>query len=112
MAGTIVLGTKDPDRRHNNPGRPRYKADIDLTYDRAQFYYDEFYNACRDLSYREMLGLSRTLGYSIRTMYRWRDRQSYPRQTGDILAVLDWTKAGKPLTSQGELSDSMLASPA
>ena len=112
MPATIVLGKKNEDRRHDNPGRPRYIADIKDSHDPAQFYYDLFYNACRDLSYREMLALSRRLKCNIRTVYRWKNEQSYPDDIGVMLTVLDWTKAGKPLTSQRELSDKMLDRPA
>jgi hypothetical protein len=81
-------------------GRPRYIADIEYKDDPAQFYYDKFYKACHPLSYREMLALARHLGFDLRTIYRWRSGESFPRNISTVLTVLDWVRIGKPIKQQ------------
>ena len=81
-------------------GRPRSVADIDFKSNPAQFYYDEFYKACKPMSYREMMALARYLGIDIRTVYRWRSGESFPRNIGSMLVVLDWVREGKPIKQQ------------
>jgi len=86
--------------RPETRGRPRYVADMEYKEDPAQFYYDEFYKACRPLSYREMLALARWLDIDLRTVYRWRSGESFPRNIGTMLTVLDWVRLGKPIKQQ------------
>jgi hypothetical protein len=77
-------------------GRPRYIADYSGR-DLAQPYYDEFYAACDTFTYREMLALSRWFGFSLRTIYRWRSHEDFPRHIETMLVVLDWCGRGKPI---------------
>lgn len=90
-------------------GRGQYQADIGCSTDLAQTYYNQFAQACHDLSYHDMNALSRALDLNIRTIYRWRDGKSFPALIDTMLAVLDWHKAGKPIIvrSQRELAASM-----
>jgi len=73
--------------------------------DPGQFYYDKFYDACRDLSYSDCKALSNGLKVSLRTVYFWRNRRNFPREIGTALMVMDWVGKGKPtkLVSQREL---------
>ena len=78
-------------------GRPRYVADYTQRTDLSRPYYDEFYKACSTFTYREMVALSRMLGFSLRTIYRWRNNEDFPRNIGTALVVIDWNKQGKPI---------------
>ena len=73
----------------------------------VQFYYDEFYKACHRFTYREMLALSRLLGCNLRTVYRWKNKEKFPRDIETLLVVMGWTKQGKPikLETQVEIVD-------
>ena len=88
-------------------GRPRYVADYITNRDLALPLYYEFYEACDMLSYRQMLALSRLLGVSLRTVYRWKAHEDFPRHLNMALTVIDWTKLGKPikLETQAEIAD-------
>jgi hypothetical protein len=90
-------------------GRPRCVAVIDGTQDKAMFYYDKFYEACDTLSYSDCRALAYGLDISLRQVYNWRNRKSFPR-IGLVLAVMDWVAAGKPtkLVGQREIMQSML----
>jgi len=81
-------------------GRPRYVADYTWKNALVQSYYDEFYNACHTLTYREMVALSRLLGFSLRTIYRWKNDEDFPRHIEAVLVVLEWTKRGKPIRQE------------
>lgn len=90
-------------------GRPHYVADIDFTEDPALFYYDRFYEACHSFCYRDVMALSRALRCSPRTVYAWKYGEKCPR-IGIMLAVMDWTRAGKPMKTEqpGKVIFSML----
>lgn len=108
MPADIMLGTKAKDRRHNNPGRGQYEADIDFVNDPAEPYYQLFGQVCQDFTYHEMNALRRALDLNIRTIYRWKNKGPSPK-LDTILLVLNWHKAGKPITvrSQTEIAASM-----
>jgi hypothetical protein len=78
-------------------GRPRYIADDFPTHDPQLPYSYAFHDACQTFSYREMLALSRRLGCSLRTVYRWKNGEKFPRNIGTMLAVVDWTSRGKAI---------------
>lgn len=88
-------------------GRPRCEAVIDRTEDKARFYCDLFYEACAALSYSDCKALSHGLDVSLRCVYAWRNRRTFPRSIGTALQVVDWVAADKPtrLVSQREVYD-------
>jgi len=90
-------------------GRPRREAVIDRTEDKAMFYYDRFYKACDTLSYSDCVSLANGLDISLRQVYNWRNRVSFPHDIGIALEVMDWVAAGKPtkLVTQRKIHDSM-----
>lgn len=88
--------------RPETRGRPQYVADIEFKEDPAQFYYDRFAEACRPMSYRDMLALARWLKIDLRTVYRWRAGESFPRNISTVLIVLDWVRIGKPIKQQSQ----------
>ena len=85
----------------NKRGRPRYVADLNLAQDLALPYYEEFYAACRDLSYRDIIALARRLGCTPRSLYRWKHLEKCPR-FDTMLKVIEWTAAGKPIKLESQ----------
>lgn len=85
----------------NKVGRPRYVADIKDT-NPAQYYCNKFYKACRKLSYHEMSALAQYLGMEVRTMYRWRAGESFPRELNTMLVVIRWVRDNKPIITQSQ----------
>lgn len=81
------------------PGRPAYYADITFGRDPDQPLFDKFYTVTRSLSYREMIGLARTLGVRPVTIWRWKTGQTAPRY-GVMSKVIEWGEQGKPLVKR------------
>jgi hypothetical protein len=79
-----------------NRGRSRYIADYQGK-DLAKSYYEQFYQACDTFTYREMVALSRWFGLSLRTIYRWKSHEDFPRNIERMLIVMDWYGRGKPI---------------
>ena len=77
-------------------GRPYAVADIDFSNDAELALWDEFYEACSDLRYVEIMALSRAFGISPNTVERWKYRINFPRK-GIAQQVIDWVKQGKPI---------------
>jgi hypothetical protein len=84
----------------NGRGRPRYVADIDNTEDKALFLYDSFYEACRNLSYRDCVALSRKYKVSLRAVYAWRNCRNLPRDIAIALQIMEWVTLGKPMIQE------------
>lgn len=82
-------------------GRPRYVADLNLAQDLALPYYEEFYAACREFSYRDIIALARRLGCTPRSLYRWKHVQECPK-FDTMLKVIAWTAAGKPIKLESQ----------
>jgi len=80
-------------------GRPRYVADYAYK-DLAKPLYFEFYDTCDTLSYTESLALSRMLRVSLRTVYRWKTHEDFPRHLEMALATIDWSKQGRPIKQE------------
>lgn len=81
---------------YSKAGRPCLVADIDFSNDEELGFWDEFYKACSDFHYAEIMALSRAFGLSTITIERWKYRLSFPRK-GTAQQVIDWVKAGKPM---------------
>jgi len=79
-------------------GRPRFVAQLGDT-DLAQSYYDDFYNACATLRYRDIMALSRALNVHTRTIESWKYNEKRP-DFSIMLEVIDWTKQGKPMFTE------------
>jgi len=77
-------------------GRPCVVADIDFSNDAELALWDEFYEACSDFRYAEIMALSRAFGISPNTVERWKYRINFPRK-GIAQQVIDWVKQGKPM---------------
>jgi len=77
-------------------GRPRVVAVIDFSKDSELAFWDEFYGACADFRYAEIMGLSRAFGVSLRTVEKWKYRESFPRK-GIAQQIIDWVNQGKPM---------------
>jgi len=88
-------------------GRPRSEAVIDWSQDPGQFYQDKFYEACDTLCYSDCQSLAYGLDVSLRCVYAWRNKRTFPRDISRALWVIDWVAAGKPtrLVSQREVYD-------
>ena len=77
-------------------GRPYVVADIDFSNDAELALWDEFYEACADFHYAEIMALSRAFGVSPITVERWKYRLTFPRK-GIAQQVIDWVNRGKPM---------------
>jgi len=91
---------------YNTRGRPRRIAVLNFDSDPGTFYYNRFYEACRDLSYSDCVSLANGLALTVRAVYNWRNRRHFPCEIGTVLLVMDWVAAGKPtkLEYQSEIS--------
>jgi hypothetical protein len=78
------------------PGRPAYYAVLSLTPDYVIGILDAFFKITAKLSYREMIGLSRSLDISYSAILRWKYHLSRP-DFQVMMVVIEWAKAGKPL---------------
>ena len=77
-------------------GRPRVVADIDFSNDSELAFWDEFYEACSDFHYAEIMGLSRAFGVSLRAVEKWKYKEAFPRK-GIAQQIIDWVNNGKPM---------------
>jgi hypothetical protein len=77
-------------------GRPCAVAEIDFDNDRKLKLLDEFYYACANLNYLEIMALSRALGVWPSTVKNWKYKITLPRW--DIaIDVIEWVRQGKPM---------------
>jgi len=77
-------------------GRPCLVADIDFSKDTELAFWDRFYEVCADFRYAEVMGVSRALGVSARTVENWKYKLTFPRK-GIAQQVIDWVEQGKPM---------------
>jgi len=94
---TISSGTKVKQPRLSGPGRPYYIAilqpnDIDFR--------KEFQAVCDTLSFRQGRALARALDISYGTIVNWKKHRAFPKSWGVAAQVIEWGKAGKPITTQ------------
>ena len=89
-------------------GRPYRVPDIDLKHDPEQELYDQFYEACRQLTYDDMILLGRFFGIHWITVWRWKAGHTFPKQ-GAAMQVILWVNDGKPTktVTQAEAADTM-----
>jgi hypothetical protein len=83
-------------------GRGAYIADINLANNQELFYTDKFFAACDTLNYHEIIALARAIRVTPRTVYNWKYHQFCPQRIGDLLLVIDWVAAGKPIKLQNQ----------
>ena len=77
-------------------GRPCFVADIDFSNDLQLAFRDDFYAACAEFRYREIVALARACGVGISTVENWKYRMTFPRK--DIAQqIIDWVARGKPM---------------
>ena len=90
-------------------GRPYHVADIDFRHDPDQELYDEFYQACRTLTYCDMRLLGKAFGVHWITVWRWKAGQVFPMRKGIARQLIDWVVNGKPqkTVTQAEAADTM-----
>lgn len=90
-------------------GRPCLVADIDFSKDIELNLWDQFYDACSEFHYAEIMGLSRAYGISRSTVENWKYKKTFPRK-GRAQQVLDWVNNGKPMkkVSPGQATSAML----
>lgn len=91
-------------------GRPYHVADICFSKDPDQDLYDQFYRACRNLTYSETVVLARALKVDVRTVRRWQEGKSFPVRRGRAVLIIGWVDSGKPQKriTQAELAAGML----
>lgn len=77
-------------------GRPYVVADIDMSIDPDLELYDQFYEACSELSYPDQRALARTLGFGTRTIRNWKAGITFPPRNGIASRVILWVGSGKP----------------
>jgi len=77
-------------------GRPHYVAVMDYSNDAEVRFREEFYRACADFHYREIMALSRALGVDVNTVERWKYKLNFPSWYVAYL-IIDWVKRGKPM---------------
>jgi hypothetical protein len=94
--------------RHSG-GRPYYIADLDFENNRMFEFQDQFYQACAEFLYQDIVQLSRALGVHPRTVSRWKNKETFPRYEIAV-AIIQWVEQGKPNTKvyQSEFEVSML----
>lgn len=90
-------------------GRPYHVADIPFGKDPDRELYDQFYKACRKLSYFETVLLARACHVDVRTVRRWQSGRYYPARRGTAILVISWVDRGKPqkVVTQEELAEGM-----
>lgn len=89
-------------------GRPRLVAQT-TSKDLVLPYYDNFYDACEKLRYRDIMALSRALNVHSRTVEAWKYREKKP-SFRKMLEVMDWIQAGKPMELQPSSQEARLHS--
>lgn len=84
-------------------------ADIPFCCDPDQELYDQFYKACRALSFFDTVVLARTLGVNVRTVRNWKAGKTFPPRRGLATLVIQWVTNGKPVKTmtQAEIANSM-----
>lgn len=77
-------------------GAPRYVAVIPFSIAEKQGLIQEFYDACSDFRYRDIMALSRALNLTPQTIQNYKYKTQFPRWeiANDIIK---WVKAGKPM---------------
>lgn len=80
-------------------GRPRYVAEIDFPNDALKRLYDDFYQSCSTLCYRDIMALSRALKVSTRAVESWKYKEKMPPYQR-IIQVIEWVKRGKPMIQE------------
>lgn len=90
-------------------GRPYHVADICFGKDPDRELYDQFYRACRGLSYFETVLLARACRVDVRTVRRWQSGRYFPARRGTAVLVIGWVDRGKPqkIITQAELAAGM-----
>lgn len=90
-------------------GRPYHEADIDFGKDPDQDLYDQFYRACRTLSYSETVFLARACKVDVRSVRNWQSGKYFPTRRGTAVLILNWVNNGKPerIIKQAELAAGM-----
>jgi len=78
------------------PGRPSYRADIDLKSDLDLPLLDKFYAAVKTLTSREVGALAHSLYCSRACIWQWQHGQTAPRY-GTMAKVIAWVESGKPV---------------
>lgn len=77
-------------------GRPCLVADIDFSKDSELAFWDEFFGACSDFHYAEIMAVSRAFGVNYHTVEKWKYRIQFPRK-GVAQQIIDWVNRGKPM---------------
>lgn len=90
-------------------GRPFHIADICFSDDPDRGLYDQFYRACRSLTYFETVTLARALKVDVRTVRRWQSGKYFPARRGTAILIINWVNRGKPqkMITQAELAAAM-----
>jgi hypothetical protein len=90
-------------------GRPYHVADICFAKDPDRELYDQFYRACRNLTYSETVILARAVKVDVRTVRRWQAGQYFPSRRGTAVLIIGWVDRGKPqkMITQAELAAGM-----
>ena len=81
----------------NTRGRPICRAVIDFASDPDEEFYEQFYEACQQLSCSDMRKLARALRVDLTTIYRWKLRTYFPERKGIAALVIRWVQQGKPV---------------
>ena len=77
-------------------GRPFYVAEMPGVSKTSSRIYDDFYEVMRNINYREIAALARSLGMARGSVSNWKYCGYTPRL--DICVdIIDWYKAGKPM---------------
>jgi len=87
-------------------GRPYHEADIDFSKDPDQDLYDQFFRACRTLSYSETVFLARACKVNVRSVRNWQSGKYFPTRRGVAILILGWVNNGKPerIVKQADVS--------
>ena len=90
--GRVTMSSRSP----YLPGRPSYRADIDLKADSELPLLDKFYGAVQTLTPREVGALAHGLYCSRACVWRWQHGQTAPTY-GTMVQVIAWVERGKPV---------------
>jgi len=81
---------------YSKAGRPCFVADFGSTRDKLLAFQGEFYDACSQFRYRDIVAVSRACGITVKAVESWKYGWRFPKKER-AEEVLDWVKAGKPM---------------
>jgi len=99
IPGPVTISSKGRvnQTRLSGPGRPYYIAVLQPN---DTDFRKEFQTVCDTLSFRQGRALARALDVSYSTIVNWKKHRSFPKSWGAAAQVIEWGKAGKPITTQ------------